>query len=82
MRSPNLLYKIKNFIKSFLWHICLGLPKSSQQLINTRYDICNGCSMFDTNNSQCLVCGCNISNKSIFMNKLAWADQKCPDNKW
>jgi hypothetical protein len=27
-------------------------------------------------------CGCNINNKKIFMNKLAWADQKCPLGKW
>jgi hypothetical protein len=28
------------------------------------------------------VCGCNLSSRKIFMNKLAWADQKCPLDKW
>jgi hypothetical protein len=29
-----------------------------------------------------MVCGCAISNKKIFLNKLAWADQECPIGKW
>ena len=38
--------------------------------------------MFDNNNAQCLMCGCNINTKKTFFNKLAWADQKCPIDKW
>lgn len=74
--------RIITFLKSLLWHVSLGMPKSSQKEINDRYSICLSCDMFDSNNSQCLVCGCNINNKKIFLNKLAWADQKCPLNKW
>ena len=37
---------------------------------------------FIKNESQCGVCGCNLSNKVQFMNKLAWADQKCPKDYW
>lgn len=77
-----ILDKIKNFIKSFIWHAYSGFPKSSQELINFRLSICQSCDMFDFKNNQCLVCGCNISNKKIFMNKLAWKDQACPQNKW
>lgn len=47
-----------------------------------RYGVCCGCEFFDDEKSQCLQCGCNINTKEIFMNKLAWADQKCPLNKW
>ena len=77
-----LLTKIKTFIKSLIWHAYSGFPKSSQELIDNRYNICLTCDVFDKKNSQCLVCGCNINQKRIFMNKLAWADQKCPKNKW
>jgi hypothetical protein len=28
------------------------------------------------------MCGCNVNDKKIFLNKLAWADQKCPLEKW
>lgn len=76
------LIRLKTFLKSLFWHINRGLPKSSQQTINYRYSICSSCDKFDKINSQCLACGCNINNKRIFLNKLAWADQKCPLDKW
>lgn len=73
---------ILTFIKSLWWHVWAGFPKSSQEKIDYRYDICSSCDMFDSKNSQCLVCGCNLSRKKMFMNKLAWDDQKCPLEKW
>lgn len=78
----SLLTKIKNFIRSLIWHAYSGFPKSDQQLINKRFAICNDCEMFSATSNQCLVCGCHINQKKIFMNKLAWKDQKCPMNKW
>jgi len=77
-----LTHKILTFIKSLFWHAYSGFPKSSQILIDHRYDICFNCDKFDIPNSQCLVCGCNINQKKMFLNKLAWKDQKCPENKW
>lgn len=74
--------KILNFTKSFTNHIKNGSPKSSQKVINARYSICLGCSSFDKENDECSVCGCNVNNQKIFMNKLAWEDSKCPLNKW
>lgn len=65
--------KIKLFIKSLFFHISRGLPKSTQEEINNRYKICIKCESFL--NNECLECGCNINNKKIFLNKLAWADQ-------
>lgn len=76
------LIKLQRFIRSLIWHIHLGLPKSTQDQINERYDICLKCDSHDSKNKVCLQCGCNINNKRIFLNKLAWADQKCPINKW
>jgi hypothetical protein len=74
--------KLKTFLNSLVWHIRLGLPKSSQEQINYRFDICFNCDSFEKTNQECLECGCNISRKRIFLNKLAWADQSCPLNKW
>lgn len=76
------LIKLKTFLKSLIWHIRLGLPKSSQLIIDYRYSICLSCPSFDLINSQCLECGCSITRKKQFLNKLAWADQNCPLNKW
>lgn len=74
--------KIKVFIKSLLFHIGAGFPKSSQDTINYRFAICNSCERFDKVNKECMECGCNINNRRIFLNKLAWADQECPLKKW
>jgi uncharacterized paraquat-inducible protein A len=76
------LQRIATFLKSLFWHIYSGSPKSSQNEINHRFSICSSCEFFDHKNSQCLQCGCNINNRKIFLNKLAWGDQKCPINKW
>lgn len=78
----SILTKLRTFVKSLLFHIKAGLPKSTQDEINTRFSICQKCEMFDNTYSQCMVCGCNVNKKKIFMNKLAWADQQCPQGKW
>lgn len=70
------------FFKSLVWHISRGMPKSSQELINYRFAICQNCSDYDNKEKQCMLCGCNINDRKIFLNKLAWKDQSCPVNKW
>lgn len=74
--------KLRTFTKSLLFHIGAGMPKSTQKEIDYRYNICLSCDSFDKVNGLCNECGCNINNKRIFMNKLAWADQHCPLDKW
>lgn len=79
---PPIQQKILTFLKSLFWHVYAGFPKSSQKLIDERYTVCISCELFDNKANQCMVCGCNINTKKIFMNKLAWKDQKCPEGKW
>jgi uncharacterized paraquat-inducible protein A len=74
--------KILTFLKALWFHIGSGMPKSTQEEINKRFDVCQKCDMFDNKGSQCLVCGCNLSTKKVFLNKLAWSDQHCPLKKW
>jgi hypothetical protein len=76
------LLKIKVFLESLLFHIYSGFPKSTKEEILSRYITCLACERLDKIKSECMECGCNISNKKIFLNKLAWADQKCPIGKW
>lgn len=77
-----MLQKLITFLRSLFWHIYAGFPKSSQKVIDERFSICIKCNYFDKVNSQCSYCGCNLSNKKHFLNKLAWADQECPIKKW
>ncbi len=77
-----LLLRIKTFLKSLFFHVYSGFPKATMQEIEYRYNICTECEYFDSQESQCTVCGCNLSKKKVFLNKLAWADQECPKQKW
>lgn len=76
------MIRIITFLKSLFWHVSLGLPKSSQKVIDERFTICLACDKYEKIHHQCLECGCNINNRRIFLNKLAWADQECPIGKW
>lgn len=77
------ILKIKTFLKSLLFHIYAGFPKCSKQEILERFSICSrGCDMYNSKDSTCMVCGCNVNEKKVFLNKLAWADQECPLGKW
>jgi uncharacterized paraquat-inducible protein A len=80
--KPTIFQKAKNFTRSLTNHIGRGMPKSSQDTIDKRFSICQTCSSYDEKNSECTVCGCNVNNQKIFMNKLAWEDSHCPLNKW
>lgn len=74
--------RVQTFLKSLFWHVWAGFPKSTQEQINYRLNICLSCDKYDKENKECSVCGCNVNHKRIFMNKLAWADQQCPVGKW
>lgn len=85
---PTIITRIVTFWKSFWNHIITGMKKSSIKEIEKRYSVCEGCEFFNFKNEQeeisatCNVCGCSLSKKRIFMNKLAWKDQSCPEGKW
>lgn len=69
-------------MKSLLFHVYRGFPKSTADQIQTRYMICKSCLEFDSKKGECSICGCTINTKKVFLNKLAWADQECPLGKW
>ena len=77
-----LLLKIQTFLKSLLFHICKGFPKTNNSEILYRYNICLVCDNFNSIKYEFTIWGCAISKQSKFLNKLAWADQECPLNKW
>lgn len=77
-----MLTKIQTFLKSLFWHVYSGMPKSSQAQIDYRFKICVTCSDYNEEEKECGICGCSVNNRRIFMNKLAWADQKCPKGEW
>lgn len=90
-RSAGLLDKVKNFSVSAIGHALKGNPTCTQEQIDERLAICLQCKRYrphiDRNGNKtevgyCEICGCNVNKAQKYMNKLAWADQKCPEGKW
>jgi len=79
-KPPSLARRLKNFTVSAIGHAVKGMPTCTQEEIDERMSICQGCRYFS--NSRCVKCGCACNNNKKFLNKLAWADQECPVGKW
>ena len=52
----------------------------SQEQIDQRMRICEGCEFYQ--NNQCLKCGCSLNREQNYKNKLYSAKQTCPVGKW
>lgn len=72
--------KVKNFISATSEHINNGGKLCSEEQIEQRYAICQGCEHFV--NSSCGKCGCPIVRNKRFISKLSWASSECPVGKW
>lgn len=79
---PGIVQRIANFIPAFAGHIRVGSPKCTQGEIDYRLNICRECPLYVNHTCISQSCGCAISDKQVFLNKLYWADQKCPLDKW
>jgi hypothetical protein len=84
---PNLLRKISNFTFAAAQHLFKGMPTVTEQELEERLEKCRGCELFKKKGMTGGVCthencGCNIQDEVVFLNKIAWADQKCPIDKW
>lgn len=77
---PSFLQKAKNFARAAVNHVASGMPQASDEEIERRFAICQGCEFYK--DSSCTKCGCPISRDRKFVSKLAWADQSCPVGKW
>lgn len=80
--GPGNLLKLKNFTVASIGHFLKGNPTCQQDEIDYRLSICKVCDFFTGIACSHRNCGCNISDQQIYLNKLAWSDQRCPLNKW
>jgi hypothetical protein len=80
LKPPSLLQKAANFAASAAKHIKAGMPLCTQEQIDQRFAICQGCEFYKDN--ACLKCGCPLSREKQFISKLSWANEKCPVGKW
>lgn len=87
-KEPNLAQKIINFTKAAINHAINGNPVVDEEVMKRRLKICKSCPLFKLNTNEvggvCThsSCGCTIQDNLNYLNKIAWADQKCPIDKW
>lgn len=72
--------RLATFLKALTSHATGGFRKSTQEETADRLAICQACEQFD--GDHCKVCGCGCSGDKVFLNKLAWASESCPLQKW
>lgn len=90
IKPPPLLNRIVNFIAAASKHAIAGNPVVSEEVLNKRLEICKNCpsKLFKPNTNTvggvCThqSCGCNIQDNVTYLNKIAWADQECPEGHW
>lgn len=78
--SPSTLEKVKNFAAAAAKHVAAGMPRATDEEVERRYAICQGCEFLK--NEACTKCGCPIARRKKFISKLSWANEKCPVGKW
>ncbi len=72
--------KAVNFAKSSVKHIATGMKRCSQEEVNRRFAICQGCEFLK--DGACMKCGCPVVREKKFISKLSWANESCPIGKW
>ena len=77
---PNILTRIKNFLKALWSHLTTGAKRTSLEERQNRLAICTDCEYYD--GVACTQCGCPITRHQQFVSKLDWKNQKCPVGKW
>ena len=79
-RPPSTLAKAVNFAAAAAKHAAAGMPRATDEEVERRYAICQGCEFLK--NDACTKCGCPIARRKKFISKLSWANEKCPVGKW
>lgn len=85
---PGLVQRAKNLGKATINHIKTGMKHCSEEQKQERFNICksNKCGLFRVYGDGGICahsdCGCCIRSNGKFLDKLSWADSKCPVGMW
>ena len=77
---PSLRERASSFSKAIIRHAADKFAKCDELEIQSRLSICEICPKLQ--NGWCTVCGCACQGEGVFLNKLAWKSEKCPEGKW
>jgi len=84
-QMPNIIVRGLNFTAALTRHAVSGFRTRAPVEIEERMEICMACPYrIDINGVvNCAKCGCQCTgNNDIFLNKLAWTSEVCPDGRW
>lgn len=76
--GPGFIRKLTNFSVALAKHIATGLRTCTQEQIDRRFQKCANCELFSGAICTHEDCGCGIEAEGKFLNKIGWADQRCP----
>lgn len=83
--DPGMAKKAFNFLEATRDHVRTGRKLISEDQQKQRWDICEPCGYFDSNDRYCTHkdCGCkkNLMTGG-FERKITWLSAKCPIGKW
>jgi hypothetical protein len=85
---PNLLQRGVNLGKAVVKHAQGGFQHCTEEQKKARFAICqsNRCELFKVHGEGGICshddCGCYIRSNGKFMDKLSWAESKCPKEMW
>ena len=85
---PSMVKRAVNFTKAVTQHVMTGRKHCSEEQKAERFNICksNQCGLFLPNGEGGICshdkCGCYIRSNGQFMDKLSWAESKCPVDMW
>lgn len=81
---PSLASQGIHFAGALVKWVASGRPTRSEEEINALLEICQGCEFYEPEKEVCLKCGCcnGKPDKGKWLNKVAWATEKCPVGKW
>ena len=77
--SRRRLAQVLRFARALVRHLVHGLPTASPTDQAARWAICQPCPQRSPDNT-CGKCGCQL--KGALLNKLAFARERCPIDKW
>lgn len=79
---PGWLQRAAHFGAAVAAHVADGLAKRTPEEIDALYEThCKPCPQFV--GEVCSRCGCGVhKRRRIWLNKLAWRSEHCPEGKW
>lgn len=81
--GPSFTTKVTNFGKAIVKDIANGMQRCTDEEINRRLNICKECPFYikkDEESGSCSKCGCVMSRDRVYLNKVYWESEHCPDN--